>query len=109
MIWWERVRAGGGSTNKRKGSNGFVSSNSSYCPDYYSKYDSAMTLTTPANKASEHKSWHVFRRGGCLYCGWHCDDCPNDVATCKCTFTKEERADEILKLENSGITDSWLE
>jgi hypothetical protein len=72
-----------------------------------------MVWTTPSIKADQHESWHVFRRGGCGYCGWHCDDCPNDVATCKCKASKEEtaekRADELLNLENRGITDSWLE
>lgn len=43
-----------------------------------------MVWTTPEARSSEHKKYHKFSRGGCLYCGWHCIDCPNDVATCKC-------------------------
>lgn len=63
-----------------------------------------------SNDLSKHKSWHVFRRGGCLYCGWHCDDCPIDVATCKCKpVITEEDADQILKEENMGLTDYWRE
>lgn len=49
-----------------------------------------MTWTTPIAKKDEHKSWHKFERGGCLYCGWQCIDCPNDVATCKCKVTTEK-------------------
>lgn len=47
-----------------------------------------MVCTTPPNRASEHKTWHRFERGLCLYCGWYCADCPNDVATCKCEEEK---------------------
>lgn len=73
-----------------------------------------MVRTTPIEKSDQHKDWHVFIPSGlCLYCGWHCDDCPLDVATCKCVSvvkkddTPEARADKLLKAENSGITDSW--
>lgn len=46
-----------------------------------------MTFTTPKTRASEHKTWHSFRKGGgCMYCGFGCDDCPLGVATCKCEF-----------------------
>lgn len=64
-----------------------------------------MVFTTPHDKADKHKSWHRFARGGCAYCGWHCEDCPKGVATCKCV----QRADGLLKQENSGISDSWYE
>jgi hypothetical protein len=68
-----------------------------------------MVWTTPPNRANEHKSWHQFVRGGCLWCHYGCDDCPNGVATCKCKVSKEERADELLNKENIGITNSWRE
>jgi hypothetical protein len=66
-----------------------------------------MVWTTPLAAADKHKSWHVFRRGGCGNCGWHCDDCPMDVATCKCKTDKEILADKRLNEENSGLTDNW--
>lgn len=43
-----------------------------------------MVWTTPTDKAKEHKKRHKFVRGGCIYCGWYCLDCPDYVATCKC-------------------------
>jgi len=64
-----------------------------------------MVWTTPISRKNEHQSWHVFRRGGCLYCGYHCDDCPIGVATCKCTPISI--ADKILAQENAGITSNW--
>ena len=69
-----------------------------------------MVHTTPIEKGILHESWHVFIRGMCLYCGWHCDDCPVGVATCKCPPTADEviiLADRRLKEESTGITDSW--
>jgi len=66
-----------------------------------------MTWTTPLDRSNEHKSWHVFTRGGCSACGWHCDDCPIGVATCKCKISKEARADELLKKETIGLTNYW--
>lgn len=36
-----------------------------------------------------HKYWHRYQKGMCLYCGYHCIDCPNDVASCKCTPKRE--------------------
>jgi hypothetical protein len=69
--------------------------------------------TTPRDRTDEYKHWHKFLKGMCLYCGWFCIDCPKDVATCKCNppkaMSQEERADQLLRLENSGITDSWSE
>ena len=68
-----------------------------------------MVRTTQFEKTPLHETWHRFFRGGCFYCGYHCDDCPVDVATCKCKpgVTKEELADMRLKQENLGIEDSW--
>jgi hypothetical protein len=62
--------------------------------------------TTPVNLSDKHKSWHKFMRGLCAYCGWHCDDCPIGVATCRCDGS-QERADYRLEQENSGTTDDW--
>lgn len=45
--------------------------------------------TTPPERADAHRSWHEFERGWCLWCGWHCADCPKDVATCKCKGADE--------------------
>lgn len=67
-----------------------------------------MVMTTPKDKSDEHKSWHKFDRGMCLYCGWYCINCPVGVATCKCS-PPEKRADRILEEENSGRSDSWRE
>lgn len=68
-----------------------------------------MVWTTPQSKKDEHKSWHVFVRGLCLYCGWHCDDCPIGVATCKCTGPATEVADRRLLEENRKITSDWMD
>jgi hypothetical protein len=69
-----------------------------------------MVSTSPASRSFEHKSWHKFEKGLCLYCGWHCEDCPKDVATCKCKpVITEKHADALLATENSGVEDSWLE
>lgn len=48
-----------------------------------------MTWTTPASRKSEHRQWHRFIKGGCAYCGWGCEDCPEGVATCKCPEPKK--------------------
>lgn len=66
-----------------------------------------MAWTTPVERSSEHKSWHTFLRGMCPHCDWHCDDCPAGVATCKCNFSKEALADQRMREELLGITDSW--
>jgi hypothetical protein len=42
------------------------------------------------SETGEHRSWHEFGRGMCLYCGWYCIDCPKGVATCKCKADKGE-------------------
>ena len=70
-----------------------------------------MVRTTPVHRSLVHQSWHVFQRGLCAYCGWYCDDCPNDVATCKCksSLTKEELADMRLKQAALDHDDSWRE
>lgn len=32
-----------------------------------------------------HPHWHRFSRGGCIYCGYYCIDCPTAFTACKCT------------------------
>lgn len=67
-----------------------------------------MVRTTPSEKSNLHLSWHIFQKGLCLYCGYYCDDCPNDVVTCKCPPIVK-KADVRLAQETSGETDSWVE
>lgn len=69
-----------------------------------------MVHTVPITRVGEHKSWHTFEKGMCMYCGWYCIDCPEGVTTCKCVAeNSEELADTVLKLESTGISDSWYE
>lgn len=58
-----------------------------------------MTRTTPIERSGEHQFWHRFERGLCLYCGWYCYDCPNDVATCKCKSKTEVEMEYLAELK----------
>lgn len=52
-----------------------------------------MVWTTPVERKNEHKKWHnSWIRGGCLNCGWYCEDCPIGVATCKCVVEDKSGA-----------------
>lgn len=72
-----------------------------------------MPKTIPSEDSFIHKIWHRFSKGMCAFCGCYCVDCPDSIITCKCSDTirkkTEEDADLLLKQENAGITDYWLE
>jgi len=53
-----------------------------------------MLKITKRMRDAGHRNWHEWQRGGCMWCGFHCSDCPIGIAMCKCWKEEEEGENE---------------